>query len=464
MTDLDLETAGVAEVQAAMAAGATSSADLVTGYLARIDALDRRGPAVHAIRCLAPDAADQAERLDVERAQGRVRGPLHGVPVLVKDNIDVAGLPDDRPARSPWSTRCPDRDAGPGGPAARGRRGDPGQDEPHRDGQLHGRADAERVLLARRSGPQPLRREPDALRVEQRVRCGRCARAGDGHRRHRDRRLDPVPERCAEPGRAEARASAWSAGTASCRSPPARTAPGRCAARSPTRPPCWTRCAGRAVRGAAASGCAATARLAVPPPPDDLHAADRELFDAALPVMRDLGADHRRGAGAAGDRRDAGAALRVRPRPGRLPRAAAGRRAGRARWPSSSPGTTRIADVALKYGQAHVLAALEVDHEADAAAYRANRARDLAVAGEHGIDATLRAAGCGRGRHARPGTVPGSPREPATRASSSRPATGALAAGRSGSRSSGRPGRRRCCSAWATPTSRRPGPGVRSPW
>ena len=56
MTDLDLETAGVADVRAAMAEGATTSADLVAGYLARIDALDRRGPAVHAIRCLAPDA------------------------------------------------------------------------------------------------------------------------------------------------------------------------------------------------------------------------------------------------------------------------------------------------------------------------------------------------------------------------------------------------------------------------
>ena len=52
--DLDLETAGVAEVSEAMRSGATTSADLVAGYLARIDALDRRGPAVHAIRCLAP--------------------------------------------------------------------------------------------------------------------------------------------------------------------------------------------------------------------------------------------------------------------------------------------------------------------------------------------------------------------------------------------------------------------------
>ena len=57
-------------------------------------------------------------------------------------------------------------------------------------------------------------------------------------------------------------------------------------------------------------------------------------------------------------------------------------------------------DAALKYGQAHVLAALAVDHEADAAAYRANRARDLAMAGEHGIDATLSRARRGRRRHA----------------------------------------------------------------
>ena len=76
-----------------MDTGATTSAELVAGYLARIDALDRRGPAVHAVRCLAPDAADQALRIDAERRDGRLRGPLHGVPVLVKDNIDVAGLP-----------------------------------------------------------------------------------------------------------------------------------------------------------------------------------------------------------------------------------------------------------------------------------------------------------------------------------------------------------------------------------
>ena len=91
--ELDLETASVADVTDAMAAGRVTSVDLVHGYLARIEALDRRGPAVHAIRCLATDAEERAAALDRERAEGTLRGPLHGVPVLVKDNIDVAGLP-----------------------------------------------------------------------------------------------------------------------------------------------------------------------------------------------------------------------------------------------------------------------------------------------------------------------------------------------------------------------------------
>ena len=91
--DLDLETVGVAEVSAALSAGGATSTALVEGYLVRIAALSTGGPAVNAVRCLAPDAAGRAEELDAERRAGRLRGPLHGVPVLVKDNLDVAGLP-----------------------------------------------------------------------------------------------------------------------------------------------------------------------------------------------------------------------------------------------------------------------------------------------------------------------------------------------------------------------------------
>src|SRR6478735_4972451 len=91
-----------------MASGATTGVGLVEAYLDRIATLN---PLVNAIRCLAPDALERAAALDAERAEGRVRGPLHGVPVLVKDNIDVAGLPTTAGALA-LEHSVPDRDAG----------------------------------------------------------------------------------------------------------------------------------------------------------------------------------------------------------------------------------------------------------------------------------------------------------------------------------------------------------------
>src|SRR6187402_2566745 len=90
-----------------MASGATTGVGLVEAYLDRIDTLN---PLVNAIRCLAPDALERAAALDAERAAGRVRGPLHGVPVLVKDNIDVAGLPTTAGSLA-LEHSVPDRDA-----------------------------------------------------------------------------------------------------------------------------------------------------------------------------------------------------------------------------------------------------------------------------------------------------------------------------------------------------------------
>lgn len=69
---------------------AFSSRALTEAYLARIDALDKRGPAVNAMIELNPDALDIATALDRERAAGRVRGPMHGIPIVIKDNIDTA--------------------------------------------------------------------------------------------------------------------------------------------------------------------------------------------------------------------------------------------------------------------------------------------------------------------------------------------------------------------------------------
>jgi amidase len=79
--------AGVREQGAAMAAGKISSQQLVRRYLARIAAIDKAGPKLNAVIELNPDALDIAADLDRERKAGKLRGPLHGIPVLLKDNI-----------------------------------------------------------------------------------------------------------------------------------------------------------------------------------------------------------------------------------------------------------------------------------------------------------------------------------------------------------------------------------------
>src|SRR3954447_9997130 len=89
----DLLTAGVADVQAAVAAGALTYERLVTLYLARIDAYDKKGPRLNAVLEINPRALDLARSLDVERKASGLRSPLHGIPIAVKDNLDVSDLP-----------------------------------------------------------------------------------------------------------------------------------------------------------------------------------------------------------------------------------------------------------------------------------------------------------------------------------------------------------------------------------
>jgi amidase len=79
--------AGVLEQQAQMRAGKLTSHGLVSQYLARIAAIDKAGPRLCAVIELNPDALKIATDLDRERAAGKLRGPLHGIPVLLKDNI-----------------------------------------------------------------------------------------------------------------------------------------------------------------------------------------------------------------------------------------------------------------------------------------------------------------------------------------------------------------------------------------
>jgi amidase len=89
---IDVVEAGVADLQSAMQNGTTTSRDLVRAYVARIRAIDKdkAGPRINAIIELNPDAASIAAALDRERKAKGPRGPLHGVPVLIKDNIATA--------------------------------------------------------------------------------------------------------------------------------------------------------------------------------------------------------------------------------------------------------------------------------------------------------------------------------------------------------------------------------------
>jgi amidase len=82
--------AAIAELQAAMEAGELTSAELTRVFLRRIETYDRSGPRLNSVLEVSPDAGETAEGLDRERAGGRVRGVLHGVPVLLKDNIATA--------------------------------------------------------------------------------------------------------------------------------------------------------------------------------------------------------------------------------------------------------------------------------------------------------------------------------------------------------------------------------------
>ena len=83
----------IVELTAVLDSGEVTSRELVTQYLARIDAYDTQGPTLNAMITVNPNALAEADALDAERAANGTRGPLHGVPVVVKDNYDTADMP-----------------------------------------------------------------------------------------------------------------------------------------------------------------------------------------------------------------------------------------------------------------------------------------------------------------------------------------------------------------------------------
>jgi Asp-tRNA(Asn)/Glu-tRNA(Gln) amidotransferase A subunit family amidase len=92
-TSYDASEKSVQQLHRALASGQLTAVELVQSYIDRIEAFDRAGPRLNSIVAINPSALREAVALDAERCAKGMRGFLHGIPVLVKDNIDVAGLP-----------------------------------------------------------------------------------------------------------------------------------------------------------------------------------------------------------------------------------------------------------------------------------------------------------------------------------------------------------------------------------
>jgi amidase len=90
---IEVREATIQELQAAMTQGRASAVNLVDAYLARIAAYDADGPALNSMIRLNPRARTEAAALDAERRLGKVRGLLHGIPIILKDNFDTADMP-----------------------------------------------------------------------------------------------------------------------------------------------------------------------------------------------------------------------------------------------------------------------------------------------------------------------------------------------------------------------------------
>ena len=89
----DVVETSVSEIHEAYASGSLTARRLVELYLERIEAYDQQGPAINAVISLNEDALRDADRLDAAFRDSGFTGPLHGIPIAIKDQVDVVGLP-----------------------------------------------------------------------------------------------------------------------------------------------------------------------------------------------------------------------------------------------------------------------------------------------------------------------------------------------------------------------------------
>ena len=189
----ELDEITIPELQEGMKSGKFTARALVEKYSTRIDEIDKRGPAVNAVIELNPEAAAIAEALDQERKGKGPRGPLHGIPVLIKDNIDTA----DRMMTTAGSLALIGSKTAEGfvrgAETARRRSSHSRQDESQRVGQHPFQPLDQRMERARRPHEESLRARPQCLRVEFRDWRWYLCKSRRSWHRHGDRRLDRLP-------------------------------------------------------------------------------------------------------------------------------------------------------------------------------------------------------------------------------------------------------------------------------
>ena len=192
--------ATIDDVRSALTSRRITCRALVEQYLKRIDAYDKSGPALNAVQTANASALRDAERLDAQFASSGPVGPLHCIPMLVKDQVEMRGMPTMY-----GSVIFKDFVSAAGrhgrGSAQEGRGG-------HRRQGHHGRVRVRLRRIGVRRCTQCLRPDAGSERVVRRHRRGRRRELRDRRHRRGHRRLDPRSRGRAQPGRAAAHASA----------------------------------------------------------------------------------------------------------------------------------------------------------------------------------------------------------------------------------------------------------------
>ena len=191
--EYELHEATIDSLQEGMRSGRLTARRITELYLARIEALNQRGPELRAIIETNPDALAIADQLDAERKAGKVRGPLHGIPIALKDNLDTHDRMTTTAGSLALEGSIPPQDSFVAQKLREAGAILLAKANMSEWAYWRGMKATQRLERSRRPVPQPLRARPQSLRLQLRIRGRRLGQPGGADHRHRDRRVDHVP-------------------------------------------------------------------------------------------------------------------------------------------------------------------------------------------------------------------------------------------------------------------------------